>query len=150
MRGGIVMAKTEMEWKQNGEIHRCGDYTIVEHNQDGKRRYSLEYGDRYVREGNYATLSDAKRAASEHADKGSLLNELQSEDRSSSDAPNGAMTRYYLVVDNNDKEIITKYDDFATAKRAYDKDVELLKTKLRHVALWSNDGNGDRCLFHAE
>jgi hypothetical protein len=140
------MAETEMEWKQNGRVHRCGDYTIVEHDFDGTCWYTLEYGNRYVqREGGYSTLSDAKRVASQHADKGSPLSEL-SKDRSA-DVPK---TRYYLVVDNNDKEIMTKYDDFATAKRDYDEGVEFLKTKLCHVALWSNDGNGDRCLFWAE
>lgn len=81
-----------MDWKQNGEVYRCGDYTIVEHSQDGKRRYSLEYGDRYVMEGSYATLSDAKRAASEHADRGSPPNELQSEDQNTS---NKVVSGYY-------------------------------------------------------
>jgi len=78
-----------MDWKQNGEVHCCGDYTIVEHNQNEKHWYSLEYGERYVREGSYATLSDAKRAASEHADRGSPLNELSEDHDTSSKAATG-------------------------------------------------------------
>jgi LSD1 subclass zinc finger protein len=81
------MMEGTMDWKQNGAVHRCGDYTIVEFDKNEERWCTLEYGDRYVAEGSYATLSDAKHAALEHADKGSPLSELRSKDHSSSDTP---------------------------------------------------------------
>lgn len=88
-----------MDWKQDGNIHRCDNYTIIEHDQNGKRWCTLEYGDRYLGRGNFATVSAAKHAASEHADSGHPQNELlqQSKAHSSLNTSNseGAQPSYY-------------------------------------------------------
>jgi hypothetical protein len=58
-----------MKWTTNGNCHRSGDYTIMEHEQRDRRWFTLEFGSEYVAPGSFPTLDAAKGAARLHDQK---------------------------------------------------------------------------------
>jgi hypothetical protein len=54
-----------MNWQQHGSRQTSGQYTIVDHHQDGKRWFTLAYGAESVG-GGYLSLENAKNAALDH------------------------------------------------------------------------------------